>query len=195
MADHQYVWGTLIPQHFLAPLGYVNVRQTQLDNQVNHVIAELLGVDHSSAIAVLAPVMNLTTRLDMMKNLIPLKIPGLRDRCKMETLRREATDLSKERNRLTHDLPYSYSPTEDSISFVRTETWTSPQIRAVQPKRVTPDTLIELAEKIGNVQVWMGFRFFRDFDGQPDPHPAWLDDDAFPWRDRYEQLLQKYRQT
>lgn len=193
--DHNYVIGTLVPRHFLEPIGFVNVRHTQLDRKINETIACLLGIDFSSAIAMLAPVLNLSTRSDMLKNLIPLKVPGVRDRCKLETLRREAESLSRERNRLIHDLPYSYSPSNDSISMVRSETWTFPQIKATPPNHVTPSYLYELGNKMLQVEVWMGLRFMQDLDGQRTPHPDWLNDAAFPWLDRYEQLLQTCRKS
>lgn len=189
----EYVPGTLVPQHFLPALGLVDVRQTQMDRAVNLTIGHLTGLDHSSLIALLSPIMNLSTRLEMLERLIPMKMKDIKDRCKLETIRREIKDLNGHRNRLIHDLPYGYSPSEDSVMLIRSETWTDPQIKAYPPKHITTDWLYELGNNMLQAETWLGMRF--QFNGiSLEPHPDWLDDDKFPWRDRFERLLQNLNQ-
>ncbi|TWI33479.1 hypothetical protein IQ26_03986 [Mesorhizobium tianshanense] len=165
-----------------------------MDRAVNLTIGHLTGLDHSSLIALLSPVMNLTTRLAMLEQIIPLKMQDKADKCKLEVVRREVKDLNSQRNRLIHDLPYGYSPSEDSLMLVRSETWTDPQIKANPPKHITTETLYELGNNMWQAEIWLGMRF--QLNGVSfKPHPDWLDDDKFPWRDRFEKLLQNLNQA
>ncbi|TPI55857.1 hypothetical protein FJ417_23530 [Mesorhizobium sp. B3-1-7] len=188
----QYVFGTLVPQHFLPALGFIAVRQTQMDKAVNQSIGDLTGLDHSSLIALLSPVMNLSTRVEMLERLIPLKIEDIVDRCKLVAIAREVRDLNSLRNRLIHDLPYAYSPSEDSLMFVRSETWTDPQVKASLPKHVTPEGLYELGNRMLQAEIWLGMRFQSSGVGL-EAHPDWLDRTKFPWPDKFEQLLRNLK--
>ena len=95
----------------------------------------------------------------MLERLIPIKMKDTRDRSKLETVRREIKDLNSHRNRLINDLPYGYSPSDDSSMLIRSETWTDRQIKAYPPKHITTDWLYELGNNMWQAQAWLGMRF------------------------------------
>ncbi|MER8672968.1 hypothetical protein [Mesorhizobium sp. M0037] len=180
--------GTLVPEHFLPALGFVDVRQTQMDRAVNLAIGHLAGLDHSALIALLSPVKSLGTRLDMLERLIPLRTTTTNDRAKLEVIRREVALLNGDRNRLIHDLPYGYSPSEDAVILIKAETWTDPQVKISPPKSITTDWLYELGNNMLQAEIWLGMPFHSNGVGV-EPHPNWLDDAEFPWPDKLEKLL------
>lgn len=184
--------GTLVPLHFLEALGFLNVRQTELDRAVDRTIGYFTGLDNGRLNAILSPIMNLSTRLEMLQNLIPLSNYTPKEKCKFETIRREVLSANGQRNRLLHDIPYSYSPSDDTLGYIRKKTYSIPQVRISPIIEVTPAKIIDYGNEMWTLQIWLGLPFFTDLEGNFVPHPHWSDDDKFPWPDKYAQLLPKF---
>ena len=54
---------SIIPPEFLTEIGYLSVCQTEMDQAIDLTIRRLAGLDDAKATAILAPIMNLSTRL------------------------------------------------------------------------------------------------------------------------------------
>ena len=181
---HNYIPGTIIPDHFLPEIGYVVVQQTQLDHAINEIIWFLAEVDHTEGRAITSAVINLGTRLEIFRRLTIVNVTDEMDRSKLQAIRIRAKELVRIRNRISHDRPYSYRRSKDEIVFYREENLTEPQIRAQPPTLMTRKSLKELGDEMFKITVWLG-RYLPNF---PDrKHPDWSDDALFPWPD----LLQR----
>lgn len=187
--------GTIVPEHFLPSLGYLSIRQTQMDQAVDRTISRLTGFEPNRLNALISTVMNLSTRLEMLKNAIILSVFTTEEKCKLEVIRREIRDLNGKRNRIYHDLPYSYSPSKDSLSYVRKEILTFPQVTVKPPLHFTPGDIVKIGDEMLVAETWLGLPFSNYRDGVYEPHPNWNDDGKFPWPDRYALLLQNADQA
>jgi hypothetical protein len=190
--DHDYIPGTIIPQRFMPMLGYVAVRHAQMDQAVDQMICHLSKMETSTATAVTSAVMNLSTRLDIMRRLIITTVTDTTDQDKLFSLQIRAGQLSGNRNRFMHDRQYFYSPSTDTVGYYRPENLTSPQIKAQPPTEMSIDVLRALGDEMFQITIWLGM-YYPMF---PDcRHPTWSDDAQFPWPDIFEQRRAKRRQA
>lgn len=186
--SEDYVIGTLFPQRFLPMLGYMAVQHAQMDHAVDQTIGTLLKVDPSAATAITSAVMNLSTRLDIMRRLIITTVSDPNDSDKLNAIRERIGELNSKRNRIMHDRQYFYSPSTDTVGYFRAENLTDPQIRMQPPTKVTIESLKEAGHEMLRTKVWLGMylQVFPDIS-----HPEWTDDDKFPWPDKLARLREK----
>ncbi len=177
---HNYVPGTIIPDHFLPEIGYVVVQQTQLDHAINEMIWFLAEVDHTEGRSITSAIINLSTRLEIFRRLTIVNVTDEMDRNKLQAIRIRAGELVGLRNRISHDRPYSYSPSKDEIAFLREENLTEPQIRAQPPTLMTRKSLRELGDEMFKITIWLGLYLPKFPDRK---HPDWSDGALFPWPD------------
>ena len=177
---HNYIPGTIIPDHFLPGIGYVVVQQTQLDHAINEMIWFLADVGHTKGRTITSAIINLNTRLELFRRLIIVNVTDEMDRDKLESIRIRTEELVSIRNRISHDRPYSYSPSKDEITFFREENLTEPQIKARPPTLMTRKSLKELGDEMLKIKIWLGLYLPRFPDRK---HPDWSNDALFPWPD------------
>ena len=177
---HKYISGTIIPDHFLPGIGYVVVQQTQLDHAVNEMIWFLAEVDPTEGRTITSMIISLSTRLELFRRLTIVNVIDEMDRNKLQAIRIRASELVGIRNRISHDRPYSYSPSKDEIIFFREENLTDPQIKDQPPTLMTKKSLRELGDEMIKIRKWLGLYLPRFPDRK---HPDWNDDALFPWPD------------
>ena len=186
--DHDYIPGTIIPQRFMPMLGYVAVRHAQMDQAVDQMICHLSKMEASTATAVTSAVMNLSTRLDMMRRLIITTVSDPTDQDKLFSLQIRAGELSSKRNRFMHDRQYFYSPSTDTVGYFRADNLTKPQIKVQPPTEMSIEILRALGDEMFQIMIWLGM-YYPTF---PDSkHPNWNDDAQFPWPDIFDKQRQK----
>jgi len=171
-----YIIGTLIPEHFLPGLGYVAVQNSQLDHSINETIWFLGTIDAAAGIAITSTVANSSTRIEMLRRLVKVKVADEKDQKKLLALLNRADEVIGERNRFSHDRPYYYSPKNDEVGFFRDVNLSNPQIKIQPPTRITTEFLQKLGAEMFRLVVWLGM--YRS------KHPDWSDDAQFPWQDK-----------
>ncbi len=170
--------------------GYVAVQHAQMDHAVDGMICHLAGTTAAAGAAITSAVINLSTRLDIMRRLTITTVTDEDDQDKLFSINFRASELSGQRNRIMHDRGYSYSPSADTVALFRSENLTSPQIKRQPPTEMTIDFLRSLGDEMFQVMVWLGI-YYPTF---PDcKHPKWNDDAQIPWPDKLDAQLQKRR--
>ena len=187
MALH-YIPGTIIPDHFLPEIGYVVVQQTQLDHAVNELIWFLAEIDHTKGRPITSAIINLGTRLEILRRLIIVNVKNEKDSNKLEAIRIRAGELVSKRNRISHDRPYDYDSSKDEITFFREENLTEPKIKAQPPTLMTRKSMRELGDEMITVTNWLGL-YLPNFPTRK--HPDWSNDALFPWSDIFQKLSEK----
>ena len=182
---HNYIPGTIIPDHFLPEIGYVVVQQTQLDHAVNELIWFLAETDLAEGRTITSAIINLGTRLELFRRLIIVKVADEMDRDKLHAIRIRARDLVSERNRISHDRPYSYSKSKDEITLFREENLTEPKIKAQPPTIMTRKSLKDLGDEMIKITNWLRL-YLPNFPNRK--HPDWSNDALFPWPDILQRL-------
>ena len=185
---HKFIPGTIIPDSFLPGIGYVVVQQTQLDHAVNELIWFLAEMEHTEGRAITSTIMNLGTRLELFKRLIIVTVTDEMDRKKLQAIRSRAKELVSERNRISHDKPYSINRSKTEITFFREVNLTEPKIKDQQPTLMTIESLKKLGDEMVKITNWLGL-YLPNFPDQK--HPDWSDDAQFPWPDKIRQLSQE----
>ena len=178
---HKYIPGTIIPDHFLPEIGYVVVQQTQLDHAINEMIWFLAEVEHTEGRTITSTIMNLGTRLELLKRLIIVTVTDETDRKKLQAIHSRVKELVAERNRISHDKPYSINRSKTEITLFREVNLTEPKIKDQQPTLMTRKSLKDLGDEMIKITNWLGL-YLPNF---PDrKHPDWSDDALFPWPDK-----------
>lgn len=180
---HNYVAGTMIPEHFLPGLGYLAVRHSELDQKVSQTIWYLSGIDGNTGAAITSAITSISTKLVILCQLVTVKVKDKNpnDARKLLALASRTQKVSATRNRLMHDNPYYYSPSDDEVGFFKAKNLTHPQIQISPPTRMTLDSLKTLGDEMFNLSMWFGMYQPRFPDCK---HPDWLDDAKFPWPDK-----------
>lgn len=151
--DHEYIPGTIIRQRFMPMLGYVAVQHAQMDHAVDRMICHLAGTTTAAGAAITSAVINLSTRLDIMRRLTITTVTDEDDQDKLISINFRASELSGRRNRIMHDRGYSYSPSADTVALFRSDNLTSPQIKRQPPTEMTINSLRSLGDEMFQVTV------------------------------------------
>lgn len=179
--------GTIIPYDFLPFLGLINVRHTRMANAVDNTIMHLLGLNTGLSYSLLSPIESLNTRLIMLKKLTSSCMENTQDKCKMQTILKKALAANEERNTVIHDWPLLGGGDLKSITLEKKSKVLSHPMSKWKTE-ISIESLKELASRMLLIEEWFNKRYHYD---EPNfvPHPDWLNDSVFPWRDEYEKLL------
>jgi hypothetical protein len=173
-----FVEGTVFPKLFLLAMGFVTVAFSELDIQIDHTIANLLGVNRDTGDAIAAAAFGYKPRIDLLRRLIPLRIIGddaemTETRNKLDKIAMAALVAMDQRNRLIHDYMASYDHGEAKISYRRKESNPSERKASVIATKAS-------LKALGVRMTDLSYRLQRFRKGDP----RWKQGEQFPSRDR-----------
>ncbi len=167
MAEDQ-VPGTLVPVSFLPAIGLVHVQYSMMELEFHHAFWHLLGAGAEAGMAVTSTILNARTRVELFRHIVQIKVGNESDQDKLLKLATAFDDAAAERNRLVHDQPYVWSPSNQELSFIRSDAWLKPR----PMKRFTKQALEDLAMRM--------FKIAARFQQYRINNPRWHDDEQFP---------------
>lgn len=168
----RFVAGTVVPKSLLPAIGYVMVCFSELDRQLDLVIAHLLSADKKVGQAITLTSIHYRPRIELFDRLVDLKISDKDDRNKLKTISKNIGKLAESRHRLVHDGFNSYSWNRDEVYLKRREA----DFEGQKPIPLSKQSLKELGNRMVDIR-WRLTRYQR-YD------PAWKSGASFPWRDR-----------
>jgi uncharacterized protein YgfB (UPF0149 family) len=190
VSDDRLVKGTVVPKELLPDLGLIGVRQTQLDQAVNEAVRHLANIDKDVAYAFPNNIQSLQARLEILNNLIMLKVTDTRERAKFLAIKEEVERLNRERNRISHYFPIACFDNTGEVMM-----WPRSIFSTMAPKEpavINRETLSLLSSSLFTAQTWLGFPFpDEDIPGRTSAHPDWLDDQKFPFPERRDALVRR----
>lgn len=198
---------TMVPDHFMQPIGVVMVQHAYLDRNLQRAVCHLAGMDHSVGVSVLTKLNSTSSRASILQNLARVKVDNLSQLAKFLVLADVVTGLCSERNSVAHGLPYRWSPSGNELIYFQDVNLTSPQLKIQPPYCTTPDSLVDLARRLELAADWLGISIPKwqkggtVYSGRPPESEGatlsddqrWLDDVAFPWPDLHRKKMENER--
>lgn len=154
----------MIPDRFVPQIGKIAIAFSDLDREVIYSIWHLLKCPPKSGAAVTAHIISPTTRIKILRDLATATMSDKNEIRQLNELLNATQASMDQRNRLFHDMPYWFSPTEGAVGYFRHNVVLKPK----PPTVVNDQWLHELLVCITfQSNIFQRFRGVLVFEGEP----------------------------
>ena len=154
----------MIPERFIPKIGQIAIAFSDLDREIIYSIWHLLKCSPRSGAAITGNIISSSTRISILRDLAKANITDEFSLTHLGKLLDATLASLNQRNRLFHDMPYWFSPTEGTVGYFRHEVVLKPK----PPTVVNDQWLHELLACINfQSSIFQRFRGVLVVEGEP----------------------------